>query len=229
VREAVGVREFGEGVQKQKEAVRGLELPDPPPPPGGEPVPTEPRRIPIPGPAEVIVNLLKEIPEPWAPTADDLAFLQKDVSIGKAKVAKGVPLSESVRRMMAEESAARAYAGVEDTFEFPWWIFALPLIREAFTKLKLSPFGPRMVPADFQQARGPGGRTQGTQLTRDIAGASGASGRGNFGKGTGGTASPRTGGPAGGGKHIDARTLMQNVTNVGRRSVRPNRQQDPNL
>lgn len=226
----VGVREKGGRVRALEGSVS---VPEPVavPPSAGSPVPVPPRVLPQPvGPAEVITRLLKEIPEKWIPNAEDLAFLQKEASIGKARVAKGVPLKESIRRMIAEEGAARAFSGAEDTFEFPWWIFALPLIREAFTKLKLSPFGPKMVPADFVRSAGPGGKGDPARLNpadRKLADAiQRARGRPPT---AGAKPAGRAGGVAGGGKQIDARNLMQNVTNVGRRTVQPFRQSDPAL
>ncbi len=230
IREKVGVRELGEGAQKLTAEALVPEPVDAPPPGGGHPVPVAPRQIPQPGPAQLISTLVKEIPAKWTPTEEDLAFLQRDVNIGQAKVAKGVPLSESIRRMMAEESAARAFAGAEDTFEFPWWILALPLIREAYTVLKQSPYGPKARPVGYKGPAGPGGHGEvrlnpadrkladAIQRSRTRVPAAGAK-----------PAPVRAGGPAGGGKHIDARTLMQNVTNVGRRQVRRNRTQDPTL
>ncbi len=165
----------------------------------------------------MIRRIIADIPTTWQPTTADLAFLQQEVGIAPFKVAKGIPLD--ARLAIAEEATATAFAGAEDTFEFPWWLFAIPLIREAFTRLKLSPFGPRMVPADFGRQPPPGGHQE-ARYPKRLADAI-LRARTRPPRAGARPFVPAVGQSAGGGKSIDARNLLQGMVTKARRHVAP--------
>ncbi len=193
------------------------------PPPGVEGGPITPPPSPA---VELITDMARVIPQRWIPTAEDFAFLQREIGFRiPFGAAKGIPLSEPIRRMIAEESSARAFESADDTFSFPWWILTLPLFKEAYTRLKQSPITRGAGhPADRQQPRGPGGHggpPRVSRVDRDVAAAAK--------KGAAMRPTRPVGGPAGGGKHINANTLLQGMVTKARRKVAPFRQSDPNL
>lgn len=178
-------------------------------------------------------------------TASDFEFLRREVDFTPFRVAKGVARSVATRAMqnqIAEAAVSRVVQEIDLKTEkvtrpqevpqngskvFPWWIFGIPLVYEILKLADLTPgFRASLTPDPLRGTSRElleGKQLQDRNLAREFAKPTKPA------RVVPPSPAPLRSTPAGGGKDINAATLLQGQIQKVRRTVTPTRRQDPNL